>query len=494
MMTKFFFISIATISLGHLHPLSADNTKFYKIEAINMPPNTPPEVGAVKIDSKGQLFVALRRGDVITAQPVDNPKQFKWRLFGSGLHNPCGMEILAPNRILVSQMGELTELIDTDDDGKANEYNNITSSWGVSGNYHETNEICPDGEGGYFLAIGTASHNGPTFHNVRDEYSKIGRRGRNFSSVKWKGWILQYTKDGKTIPHASGFRMHNGICRDKDGNVWATDNEGDWRATTPLYHIEKGNFYGHPSSLVWDPNWPKGKDPLKMPLEEINKMRTRAAVLLPHKELCRSASEPIQIPEGFGPFTGQLLIPDNNSPRMARVMLEKVNGKFQGAATFFLNTKSMKTGGNRVVFSADGKTLYLGHTVRGWGKPGEGLTRISYGGKTPFDVHSINITKKGFKLNLTQDIAPEKASKDLISVKSYWYEDKWSYGGPKKDPREEKITGISATKGAISIELENMEAGRVYELNFSKDKPLENLSGQSLVNNTFYYTANQLLK
>ena len=98
-------------------------------------------------------------------------------------------------------------------------------------------------------------------------------------------------------------------------------------------------------------------------------MRTRPALLIPHKEMNRSASEPIEIPEGFGPFAGQILIPDNNGRRITRVMLDEVNGEYQGACTHFINGQGLLSGGNRGVFSADGKTLYTGHTVRGWGRP-----------------------------------------------------------------------------------------------------------------------------
>ena len=48
-------------------------------------------------------------------------------------------------------------------DGSADTYNNLNNEIGLSGNYHETNGLCPDGDGGYFIAAGTASHNGPTF-------------------------------------------------------------------------------------------------------------------------------------------------------------------------------------------------------------------------------------------------------------------------------------------------------------------------------------------
>ncbi|MFT5882221.1 MAG: hypothetical protein ACI9FG_000721 [Crocinitomicaceae bacterium] len=478
--------------------MAAENAKitdYYSIEEIKLPEGVPPEVGAVKFDTEGTIYVALRRGDILMAKPTADPSKFQWKLFASGFHNACGMEVVAPGHILISQMAELTEVKDTDSDGEADSYKNLTDAWGVSGNYHETNEICPDGKGGYYIAVGTASYNGPTFYNVKGEYSKTGRRGRNFSSVKWKGWIMHYSKDGVVTPHASGFRMHNGITRDKMGNIWATDNQGDWRATTPLYHIEKGNFYGHPSSLVWDPKWPKGKDPLKMPLTEIDAMRTRASVLLPHKEFNRSASEPAQVPKNFGPFADQLLIPDNNGTRISRVMLEKVQGKYQGACTHFFNDVGLKTGGNRAVFTDDGKTLFVGHTVRGWGNPGEGLTRITYLGKEPFDVKHVKLSETGFDLKFTHSFDKKALASKDFSVRSFRYEDKWSYGGPQLDKRNEKVTSVESNEGdTIVLNVQNLEAGRVYWIEISKNSKLMSESGQPLMNKQFCYTLNQLVK
>lgn len=470
-------------------------TDYYSIENIALPTGIPPEVGAVKFDSKGTLYVALRRGDILMAKPNADPDKFEWKLFASGFHNACGMEVIAPGHLVVSDMSELTEVLDTDNDGEADSFRNLADQWGVSGNYHETNELCPDGEGGYYIAVGTASYNGPTFFNVRGEYSEIGRRGRNYSSVKWKGWVMHYSKDGEVTPFASGFRMHNGICRDTKGNIWATDNQGDWKATTPLYHVEKGKFYGHPSSLVWDPKWQEGKDPLKMSLDEINAMRTRAAVLLPYVEFNRSASEPIEVPEQFGPFTGQLLIPDNNGTRISRIMLEKVQGEYQGACTHFINGGKFRSGGNRAVFTDDGKSLFIGHTVRGWGTPAEGLTRITYLGKAPFDVKSIKLGENGFKLGFT--LSPDKSSirNEDFSVSSYRYEDKWLYGGNKLDTRKEIITSVKTVEDdSFELGIENLEVGRVYEIQISKDSKMKSESGEPILNKVFCYTLNQLVK
>ena len=227
-MKTILLLSLCLISSGFASVSS------YTIENIAFPDDMPPEIGGVAFDKDGNLYACLRRGDVVVTKPGKDPKSTKWKVFATGLHNPMGMVLVAPGHILVSQMAELTEIIDTDQDGKADRYNNLSTEFGISGNYHETNAICRDGDGGYYIALGTASHNGPTFHTPRGDYSKEGRRGRNFSSNHLRGWVVHYDKNGKLTPFASGFRMHNGITRSPDGEIWCGDNQGDWRGGSPF--------------------------------------------------------------------------------------------------------------------------------------------------------------------------------------------------------------------------------------------------------------------
>ncbi|MFK7849747.1 MAG: hypothetical protein AB8D78_02115 [Akkermansiaceae bacterium] len=465
----------------------------YKLENIALPEGVPPEVGGLAFDPKGELYVCLRRSDVFRATPSKDPKAYKWKLFASGFHNGCGLEAPQPGKILVSQMAELTSAEDTDGDGIADRYRNVADGWGLSGNYHETNDFCPDGKGGYFIAIGTASYNGPTLEHTKGEYSKIGRRGRNYSSVKYRGWIMHVDNAGKHTPWASGFRMHNGIHTDPDGVTWCSDNQGDWKAITPFYHIEKGNFYGHPSSLVWDKDWPADKDPLltyRNDLDAYNKHRTKPTVLIPHG-FCRSGAKPETIPRdgSFGEyFAGQYILPDNNSTRICRIQIEKIDGVYQGMATYLLNGGGLRSGNNRPVFSPDGTQLYIGQTVRGWGKPAEGLQRITYSGGTPFDVASINITPNGFRLNFTETISDLNPSD--LKISSATYQPRWTYGSKPENKRDHKITNLkSEGERSVSFSLSEFDSDRLYEI---KLPDLKAPNGSSLHNRTFYYTVNKI--
>ena len=483
--------SLAIVLLGCL-PAHA----YLKVETIPLPGDTAPEVGALAFDPDGNFYVATRRNDIFLLDAEDlkayNGRELagqvpNWKLFASGFHNALGMEAPAPGHLLVTQMAEFTEVIDTDGDGSADTYNNLSNEIGLSGNYHETNGLCPDGEGGYFIAAGTASHNGPTFWKTLGKYSKTGRRGRNYSAVQWKGWVMHY-KDGELTPYASGFRMHNGILRDSKGRLWCGDNQGDFRATSPLYLVEKGNFYGHPSALVWDKDFPRDQDPLNLPQKKLDAMRTPAAVLLPHAEMNRSCAEPAEIPAAFGIFPGQLIIADNAGDRISRIMLDEVGGKLQGSCTHFINGSGLRTGNNRLEWSPDGKQLYVGQTVRGWGKPSEGIQRLSFTGKTPFDVEQIKLTKTGFELTTTLPVT--KPSDAKITVTSFHYQDTHPYGGGKLDQKQVPVSQTRQTGDkAFAIQLESLQAGKVYHIRIEN---LKSADGAGLYNKDFYYTANQL--
>ncbi len=470
---------------------------YYKLETIGFPEGVPPEVGAIGFNEEGEIVVALRRSDVLVAKPTEKPEDFQWRLFGRGLHNACGIQVISKDEVIISQMPELTRLKDTDGDGEADLYESVSAPWGMSGNYHETNHFVPDGKGGYFVAVGTASHNGPVFYNVRGEYSKMGRRGRNYSAVQWKGWVLHIGADGTMTPWCKGFRMHNGLAMDKDGNLWCGDNQGDWRATTPFYHLEKGNFYGHPGSLIWDPEWDPSVDPLKLPLEKIDEMRTPAAVLLPHALMNRSASEPLQIPDDaqFGPYAGQFLLPDNNGERICRIMLEKVEGQFQGACTKLFNENGLHLGNNRVVFSPDKKTLYVGQTSRGWGNLAEGLQRLTWQGKVPFDILTMSLTKDGFRLTFTQPVKKETVKAENFGFKTYHYQNGPEYGGDQLDMHDVPVKSVSLVdEKTVDVVLSDalVDGEQVYELHVAEG--LTNGDGVEIWSPDFCYTVNKLRK
>jgi hypothetical protein len=472
----------------------------YRVEDIAFPPEVAAEVGGIDFDTNGLMYVALRRGDVLTARPAADPAGFAWKVFATGFDNGLGIKVLAPGRIIVSQMPELTEATDTDGDGEADRYRTLSDAWGLSGNYHETTALAPDGAGGFFIGLGTASHRSPTFVYTRGEYSSVGRRGRNYSALQYRGWVMHLKADGTTEPYASGFRVPNGLLRDDEGNLWASDNQGDWKATSPLYHVQQGRFYGHPSSLVWDPKWPAGSDPLatyRADLDRYNRDRTYAAVEIPYERMVRSGSQPIQVPRqsNFGPFGGQILLPDASGTRIARLMVEKVDGEYQGAATLLLDGHGLRISNNRVAFSPDGRSLYVGQTARGWGASKgtntEGMQRITYLGGAPFTVERMAITPRGFRLTYTQPVGAAATSPQTYALKSYTYQSKWVYGGEQLDIRTESVTSVTAIDDrTVDLVIDSFRPRRVYQVTIAES--LQGAGGEKMQCREFHYTANRL--
>lgn len=473
----------------------------YAVEEIKLPKGFAPEIGGVAFNSKGELVVLSRRSGIIIGKPTKDPGAFDWRVFSDqSLHEALGLLVEKDNQLLVSQFPELTRITDVDGDGMADQYDTICNAWGLSGAYHENaGNITPDGEGNWFLNVGTASHNGITFDRTRGKFSPIGRRGRNFSSVEYRGWVIKVKPDGTMIPWASGFRANNGLCRNPDGTLWATDNQGDFIPTSPLYHVEQGKFYGHPSSLVWDKEFTRDnpkRDPIEEGKEKLDAMRTKPAVQFPHGIMMNSPGDPIfdSTAGKFGPFAGQMFVPDESGQRILRVMLEKVDGQFQGACVYLHHDGGLRAGNNRVVFSPDGTSLYVGQTMRGWGGPVEGLQRITYTGKPVFEVKEIHLQPDGFELTFTEPVEPTTAAEAArYQVQHYFYPYSHQYGAPQAE-----LTKVDAKNIAISpdglkarVTLGEMKAGRIYQLDMVG---LVSNAGRTLAHPTVCYTLNRLVK
>ncbi len=80
----------------------------------------------------------------------------------------------------------------------------------------------------------------------------VGFGGGHQSKAPWRGWCVQITPKGEMIPYAlRPACLPNGINFSPDGDLFYTDNQGEWVATNKLHHIKKGEYYGHPAGLRW---------------------------------------------------------------------------------------------------------------------------------------------------------------------------------------------------------------------------------------------------
>jgi glucose/arabinose dehydrogenase len=342
--------------------VNAQTDTAYVAETIPLPPGLTAEVGGLDFLPDGRLAVAFHRGEVMTY----NPATKTWNRFAEGLHDPLGVLAVSNTELLVMQRPELTRVRDTNGDGRADEFSVVTDDFGISGNYHEF-AFGPvrDRAGNLFIALNTASNGAGIRPELRGAYNPLGRQGRMYSCVPYRGWVLQLDKTGKVTPFALGFRSPNSLGFDAAGRLLVCDNQGDWLGTSKLYHVEKGQFYGHPTSLVWKAGFPT-IDPLELPVSTLDSMRTRESVAFPHGYVANSPTQPVPDATGgkFGPFAGQVFVGEMDHPFLLRVLLEDVDGATQGAVLPF-PVRGLRRGNNRLAFAPDG-SLWVGQTTHGW--------------------------------------------------------------------------------------------------------------------------------
>lgn len=436
----------------------------YAVEDVPAPRGVVAEVGGVAFAPDGRLVACTRRGDVWTI----DVERGKWTRFASGLHEPLGVLAAAPGEVFAADRASLVRLADTDGDGAADVHESLTEAWGLSGNYHEY-AFGPvrDARGDFYVGLGCGSDLKGIFDVTRGAVSPLGRTGRMFSAVPYRGWIVKVTPGGAMTPFAKGVREPFGLRFSPDGELFASDNQGDWVGTSCLHHVREGGFHGHPSSLVWDPGF-EG-DPLATPVERLDAMRLRPAILFPHGKLCNSPGQPIwdTTEGGFGPFAGQVFLGSLTDEAILRVALEKVGGEWQGAAFRFIEGGGLRRGCGRLAWAPDRRTLYVGQTLRGWGA-GEGIQRVKWSGRVPFEMKSMSLGRRGFDLSFTAPVDAASASDPAAySLQRYRYHYWRPYGSPEVDTQPVRVAAARVSPDGLTVSLELAEppvAERVYEL------------------------------
>src|SRR3546814_19278768 len=122
------------------------------------------------------------------------------------------------------QRAERTRLTDTDGDGKADEYQTVTDDFGLSGNYCEFGYgPVKDKDGNLYISLNTASNGAGIWDEQRGPVNPLGRPGRMYSAVPYRGWVMKLTPEGKLEPYAMGFRSTDGIGFAGKGNFFVTD-------------------------------------------------------------------------------------------------------------------------------------------------------------------------------------------------------------------------------------------------------------------------------
>jgi len=478
----------------------ADESEYYKMVTVmtsNSPTPSRPEtrrpgddlaleVSGLTPLSDGRLAVATRKGDVWFLNDIydDPPKNVTYHRFARALHEPLGL-VQHGDSLYVAQRSELTRLRDTDGDDVADEYLTVGKGWGVTGNYHEY-AYGPklDRDGNFWITL------------------NIGIGDRLNSDDRWRGWGVKITPAGDLVPVCSGMRSPCGLGSNLAGDMFFTDQQGEWIGTCSLHHMQRGVFFGNPEGLS-SANLPgsmlKGIGEIPsghtwpQALKQIPQLRP-PAIWLPYKKMGQSATDVLCDTTGgkFGPFAGQLFVGEFSLATINRVFLEQVDGRYQGACFPF--RQGFASAVVRMTFGRDG-SMFVGLTNRGWssiGTAASGLQRLVWTGKTPFEIKEMRACHDGFELVFTKPVdAATAADPRSFAISSYTYLLHKKYGSDEVLRKTLAIIKSSVSEDGLRARLsvQGLREGFVHEL---QCPGVQSCDGEKLLHDDAYYTLNRI--
>jgi len=488
-----------------------------------------PRVGAIGFLPDGRLvhtsFVppSIGVGQPATPEGVRDDKMYALsgvagddlgavtvREVAAGLNQPTGLCVVGAD-VYVCEQNKLVRLHDANSDGDFLDPGeevtilDVGEGW-ISNNYHQFT-FGPVHQDGYLY--GTLST--AITHDT----------GYNGPNTQHRGtWFrVSLTPDGGgdyPVEYlAGGLRTPNGLAIGPEGKQFFTDNQGSWNPASSLCELTPGHFYGHYNrwsesdglgnpdrqpSAFWDEPlyWDGTETPVYAnPYHGGRRRYTRPAVYLPQNELMNSPTEPVMIGDQHPSFKGQMFIAELTKGGIRRVFLEKIGGRFQGAAFRF--TQGMVAGNERLVWGPDG-SLYAGGmgSAGNWSWRGttHGLQRLTPNGFDAFEIRTLRAVDGGFILTMTKPVETT-VFEDLanyLTVNTWDYDGDmtYNYGGIKTGQANLVVTGADALPDGRSARLTipGLIAGTVVHLRL--DDPFRSSTGESLWSGEAYYTLNAL--
>lgn len=462
----------------------AREDRFVEIVDVPLPAEVVLEVGGL-VCRGDELLVCTRRGEIWRIEDAYGTAP-RCTLWAEGLQEPLGL-LEHDGWIWCAQRGELSRMRDQDGDGRMDESQVVSDGWPLSGNYHEYcfgPALAPDGS--LWLTL-----NKP-----------FG--GEPFGRADWRGFALRIPPaNGRELPLpfepvCAGLRSPAGVGAAPWGDVFYTDNQGEWCPTSKLAVLRPGEFHGHPwgidscrleASRVAHPGKVASGKRIDEVARTIPGLRL-PAVWIPYDDLGRSPAGFVWDQDGrFGPFRGQVFCGDQYSSEVFRISLERVGGEWQGACYPF--RRGLKCGITRLAWGTDG-TLWCGLTNRGWGSLGQsehGLQRLRWRGEQPFELVEVTAQSSGFRLRFSAPIDPASAVAASFAVRSWTYDLHEAYGCDKRDVQQLRVQAVAvgADRTTVDLRIEGCALTRVHEVRCSG---VRDARGEAPWHGVAWYTRN----
>jgi mono/diheme cytochrome c family protein len=405
----------------------------------------------------GDLIVTSLKGRVWIARDTN----------GDGIEDTTSVysdELAAPfgaaagkNYIDVINKYGLLRLYDNDGDGHAEKMVRLASGWGHTADYHDWAVGLPqDSKGNYYAS----------FACQQDD--------RTAAAAKLRGTVVQLAPiKGKTGVDSfaikqltAGHRFPIGIARNKQGQLYVTDNQGNYNPFNELNRIVAGRRYGFINKIDRKPNF---TPPFMAPSIDIPHPWTRSVNGICFLDSPNVAGKQASI---FGPFEGHLVGCEYDTRRLIRMSLQKVGDVVQGAAYPMSIDKPNGEPFLGPITCAVSPTgaLYVG-CIRdsGWGGANNIGTVVKLEPEwkqLPAGIAEVRHIHGGFEIEFTKPVNAQLGGDvNNYAVTSYTRVSTPAYGGKDEQSRSESIVKLelNAAKNSVRLSLKDLRPNFVYE-------------------------------
>lgn len=396
-----------------------------------------------------------------------------WSRYASGLNQPMSIEIVRDTIYVFDRLG-IIRFHDRNGDGEADFYENFSN---VADQSMETREwpadLVVDPAGGFYIAKGGALSAGP--HIGAPTHMGFVR------GSQYDGSVLHISDDGRSVEVvATGLRGPYLGIHPQTGFLTVTDQQGNSVPSTPVYHVQKGDYYGAPSTAH------RVDTPAMTP----------PMLWAPHNIEPSSIGQVWMTTERMGPLNGQLVHMSFGRPGLFKILIDTVGSTLQGGL-IYIPAHYPTPVSKGAVRNQDGYPYIAGFNL--WGSASEGISsllRLRYTGLTDLLPVGFEAGRQGIILRFDTALdEAEVANIGNFQVKRYNYKRTENYGSGHfrldGSPGEEHIpvlaTHLSEDQKSVLLIVPNMTIVEQIEVDYD----IAATDGQD-VSGTFAFTLHQV--
>lgn len=441
----------------------APDTSAFVTDELSLPLPNPwhRNVRAADIDffEDGRAAMVTFSGDVWTISGVTGDlEQLRWQRFASGLYEPLSLSIVDGEIYVYGREG-IVRLHDRNGDGEADFYESFSDDIIQS---METREWPLDmvarPAGGFFVGMGAAVDAGPQTKASREQMPgfRIGsKHGGTVVEVSAGGDSASVYADGLREPYLGTYSSSTFLT--------ASDQEGNFVPSTPVYPVKEGHFYGVPATTSQKERVPESTPPISW---------------IPHQVDPSGASQIWVDSDEMGPLNDNLVHFSYSRPGLFRVFADTAQAPWQGGVVPIGEKYDTPTIKGQI--HPDDEQLYVaGFQV--WGSRAEkisGLMRLRYTGEPLDDPTLVRAGTQGVLLRFEQRLDPETATdRANYGVQRWNYERTEEYGSGRykldgsagTEPLPVAAAHLSDDRRTVLLVVPDMRPVQQIEVDYSLD-------------------------